>query len=50
MLALSFVYKDYLLWAILLLFIPAAEPALNDVSELNVVRDFIGLLALTLWC
>ena len=48
MLALSFVYKDYLLWAILLLFIPAAEPALNDVSELNGVRDFIGLFVLTL--
>ncbi len=48
MLALSFVYRDYLLWAILLLFIPAAEPALNDVSELNGLRDFIGLFALTL--
>ena len=48
MLTLSFVYRDYLLWAILLLFIPAAEPALNDVSELNGLRDFIGLFALTL--
>lgn len=48
MLALSFVYRDYLLWAILLLFIPAAEPALNDVSELNSLRDFVGLFALTL--
>ena len=48
MLALSFVYKDYLLWAILLLFIPAAEPALNDVSELNGIRDFMGLFALLL--
>ena len=48
MLALSFVYRDYLLWAILLLFIPAAEPALNDVSELNGLRDFTGLFALTL--
>ena len=48
MLALSFVYNEYLLWAILLLFIPAAEPALNDVSELNGPRDFIGLLSLTL--
>ena len=48
MLALSFVDRNYLLWAILLLFIPAAEPALNDVSELNGLRDFIGLSALVL--
>ena len=48
MLALSFVDRNYLLWAILLLFIPAAEPALNDVSELNGIRDFIGLFALAL--
>ena len=48
MLALSFVYRDYLLWAILLLFIPAAEPALNDVSELNGIRDFMGLFSLLL--
>ena len=48
MLMLSFVYSEYLLWAILLLFIPSAEPALNDVSELNGPRDFLGLLSLAL--
>ena len=48
MLMLSFVYQEYLLWAILLLFIPSAEPALNDVSELNGPRDFLGLLSLAL--
>ncbi|MEM6448734.1 MAG: site-2 protease family protein [Cyanobacteria bacterium P01_D01_bin.105] len=48
MLLMSFVYQEYFLWAILLLFIPSAEPALNDVSELNGRRDFLGLLSLTL--
>ncbi len=48
MLAISFVYNEFFLWAILLLFIPAAEPALNDVSELNDARDFLGLFSLTL--
>jgi len=47
-LGLSFVQSEFLLWAILLLFIPAMdEPALNDVSELDNRRDFLGLLALT---
>jgi len=48
MLLLGLVYDEYLIWAFLLLFIPPAEPALNDVSELNGVRDALGLLALTL--
>lgn len=48
MLLLSFAYQEYFLWAILLLFIPPAEPALNDVSELNGARDFLGLAALAL--
>jgi membrane-associated protease RseP (regulator of RpoE activity) len=48
MLVLSFVYDEFFLWAILLLFIPSDEPALNDVSELNGVRDALGLLSLTL--
>lgn len=48
-LALSMVQHEYLLWAILLFFIPAVdEPALNDVSELNNGRDALGLLALVL--
>ena len=35
------------IWAIILLFIPATdEPALNDVSELNHSRDLLGLAAL----
>ena len=48
MLILGYVYQEFLLWAFLLLFIPAAEPALNDVSELNGPRDFLGLLSLAL--
>ncbi|MEM9946266.1 MAG: site-2 protease family protein [Cyanobacteria bacterium P01_D01_bin.36] len=48
MLVLAYVYQEFLLWAFLLLFIPAAEPALNDVSELNGPRDFLGLLSLAL--
>ncbi|MEM9149187.1 MAG: site-2 protease family protein [Cyanobacteria bacterium P01_F01_bin.3] len=48
MLVLAYVYEEFLLWAFLLLFIPAAEPALNDVSELNGPRDFLGLVSLAL--
>ena len=48
MLILSFAYEEYFLWAILLLFIPSDEPALNDVSELNGPRDFLGLVSLAL--
>ncbi|NJO42353.1 MAG: site-2 protease family protein [Cyanobacteria bacterium RU_5_0] len=48
-LALSFAQKEFLLWAILLFFMPVVdEPALNDVSELDNGRDFLGLLALCL--
>ncbi|MBE9181669.1 site-2 protease family protein [Oculatella sp. LEGE 06141] len=48
-LALSFVQRELLLWAILLFFIPVVdEPALNDVSELDNQRDFWGLVALSL--
>lgn len=48
-LMLSFVQPELLLWAILLFFIPAAdEPALNDVSELDNRRDFLGLVSLAL--
>jgi membrane-associated protease RseP (regulator of RpoE activity) len=46
-LGLSFVQREFLLWAVLLFFMPAVdEPALNDVSELDNKRDFLGLLAL----
>ncbi|WOD40998.1 site-2 protease family protein [Nodosilinea sp. E11] len=46
---LALVHPELMVWAILLFFIPAADqPALNDVSELDDRRDFLGLLALTL--
>jgi membrane-associated protease RseP (regulator of RpoE activity) len=48
-LVLALLVKDYLLWAIILLFLPVAdEPALNDVSELDNWRDLWGFLALVL--
>jgi len=48
-LALSFVQREFLIWAILLFFMPIVdEPALNDVSELDNKRDFWGLVALAL--
>ncbi len=48
MLILAYRYREFLLWAFLLLFVPAAEPALNDVSELDGPRDFLGLISLLL--
>ncbi len=49
LLILSFAQQHLLLWAILLLLLPATdEPALNDVTELNNARDVIGLLTLAL--
>lgn len=43
------VQRELFLWAILLFFMPIVdEPALNDVSELDNGRDFLGLLALGL--
>lgn len=48
-LALAFIHQEFLLWAILLFFMPSVdEPALDDVSELDSKRDFLGLLALTI--
>jgi hypothetical protein len=48
-LGLSFVQREFLLWAILLFFMPVIdEPALNDVSELDDKRDFWGLVALAI--
>lgn len=47
LLALSLTQSHLLLWALLLFLLPAVdEPALNDVTELNGWRDFIGLLML----
>jgi hypothetical protein len=38
-----------MVWAVLLFLMPVAdEPALNDVSELDNWRDFLGLLALVI--
>ena len=49
MIILAIVQQDFLLWAIILLFMPIADqPALNDVTELDNWRDFCGLLALVL--
>ncbi|MEM8602901.1 MAG: site-2 protease family protein [Cyanobacteria bacterium P01_H01_bin.121] len=49
MLLLAIRQAELLLWALLLLFVPVIdEPALNDVSELNDLRDFLTLLMLGL--
>jgi membrane-associated protease RseP (regulator of RpoE activity) len=41
--------EEFLLWAIILLFIPLVdEPALNDVTELDNQRDFMGLMSMAL--
>ncbi|MEY3403426.1 MAG: hypothetical protein RLZZ86_3042 [Cyanobacteriota bacterium] len=46
---LSFIREEFLLWAIILLFIPLTdEPALNDVTELDNKRDFMGLMSMAL--
>lgn len=48
-LVLAWIQPWLLFWAIILFFIPAVdEPALNDVTELNNLRDLLGLLALGL--
>lgn len=49
LLGLSLVQPGFLVWAIILFFMPIAdEPALNDVSELDNGRDLLGLVALSL--
>ncbi|MBE9185758.1 site-2 protease family protein [Microcoleus sp. LEGE 07076] len=49
MLLLAFLEQGLLLWAIILFLTPLNnEPALNDVSELDNRRDFLGLLAIGL--
>ena len=49
LLLFSFIREEFLLWAILLLFVPLIdEPALNDVTELDNKRDFMGLIAMAL--
>ncbi|MEH2386478.1 MAG: site-2 protease family protein [Nostoc sp.] len=49
LLLLSLVREEFLVWAIILLFMPLVdEPALNDVTELDNGRDIWGLLAIAL--
>lgn len=49
MLILALIHRELWVWALLLFFLPVRdEPALNDVSELDNTRDFLGLLALGL--
>ncbi|HEY9810801.1 MAG TPA: site-2 protease family protein [Halomicronema sp.] len=49
LLILSIAQRELLLWALLLFLIPVRdEPALNDVTELDNKRDFLGLLVLGL--
>ncbi|MEG3863938.1 site-2 protease family protein [Microcoleus sp. herbarium12] len=49
MLLLAFLEQGFMLWAIILFLTPLNdEPALNDVSELDNRRDFLGLLAIGL--
>ncbi|MDY6781384.1 MAG: site-2 protease family protein [Cyanobacteriota bacterium] len=48
-LLLGFMQQNFLIWALFLFFIPVAdEPALNDITELDDGRDFLGLLAIAL--
>ncbi|MBP0020565.1 MAG: site-2 protease family protein [Cyanobacteria bacterium SBLK] len=49
MLLFAFARSEFIIWAILLLFMPNTdEPALNDVTDLDNKRDFLGLCALAL--
>ncbi|MEA5462758.1 site-2 protease family protein [Leptothoe sp. PORK10 BA2] len=47
--AMAFIQSAYLLWALLLIFMPSRDdPALDDISELDGVRDVLGLMAMAL--
>ncbi|NET70249.1 MAG: site-2 protease family protein [Sphaerospermopsis sp. SIO1G2] len=49
LLLLALIRQEFLLWAIILFLMPLIdEPALNDVTELDNTRDFLGLMAITL--
>ncbi|OKH56316.1 site-2 protease family protein [Calothrix sp. HK-06] len=49
LLLLALVQPGFLLWAIILIFVPLIdEPALNDVTELNNQRDILGILSIAL--
>ncbi|MEO0430475.1 MAG: site-2 protease family protein [Cyanobacteria bacterium J06656_5] len=46
---MAFIQSEYLLWALLLIFMPSRDdPALDDISELNGIRDALGLMAMAL--
>ncbi|MEM9264675.1 MAG: site-2 protease family protein [Cyanobacteria bacterium P01_F01_bin.13] len=47
--AMAFIQSEYLLWALLLVFMPSRDdPALDDISELDGLRDLLGLGAMAL--
>lgn len=47
--SLAWRQPEFFLWALILLFMPLIEePALNDVTDLDHIRDFLGLLTLVL--
>ena len=49
LLGLALLQPGFLIWAIILFFMPIAdEPALNDISELDNRRDILGILAMAL--
>ncbi len=49
LLGFAIVYPHLLLWAVLLLLLPALnEPTLNDVIEVDSFRDIVGLMALVI--
>lgn len=49
LLGFAIAYPHLFLWAVLLLLLPAIdEPALNDVTEVDSIRDMVGLLALAI--
>ncbi|MEB3308847.1 MAG: site-2 protease family protein [Snowella sp.] len=49
MIVLAFIERDYFLWAIILLLMPVNDqPALNDVTELDNRRDFLGLFSMAI--
>lgn len=49
LLLLSLIQSEFLVWAIILLFIKSEdEPALNDITELNNGRDILGLIVMAL--
>jgi membrane-associated protease RseP (regulator of RpoE activity) len=49
MILFALIHRDFLLWAVILLLMPAGDqPALNDVTELDNRRDWLGMAVLLL--